>query len=194
MKRPRFVNTFEPSATSTSSSCPGLSLSAFLRAQLHVFQSGGHDEDKLWNEMRLLGYNEDMQLVNCRAASVVVHVTTPNFTLEAIPHDEHAAREAQELVIKHYGEASVFEDGKIKLYKHRTGTGGVTLMVENNHYVPLVFALDCNKSENVISHRGDLLHEATIAPNQREIMHVLMPERSQESWAWAYSASYMWSD
>lgn len=186
------VNTFEP--TASSASCAGLSLAAFLRAQLHVFRAGGHDEDKLWNEMRLLGYNEDLRLVNCRAASLVLHLTTPNFTLEAIPHDERASLEAQELVVKQLGEASVFESGKIKLYKHRTGTGGVALMVENNHFVPLVFALDCSGSENVISHRGDLLHEATIAPNQRTIMHVLMPERASESWAWAYSASYMWAD
>lgn len=195
------VNTFEPSVSQTlvngstgHSSSLGLSLPAFLRAQIHVFRTGGQDEDKLWQEMRLLGYNEDLQLVNCRAASVVVHCTTSNFNLEAIPHDEHAALEAQELVVKHLGEVSTFEDGKIKLYKHRTGTGGVTLMVENNHFISLVFALDCTQSENVISHRGDLVHEETIAPNKRVIMHVLMPEKAQDSWAWAYSASYMWVD
>jgi Ca2+-binding EF-hand superfamily protein len=194
------VNTFESSASqisvsgSTGHVSLGLSLPAFLRAQLYVFRAGGQDEDKLWQEMQLLGYNEDLQLVNCRAASVVVHCTTSNFRLEAIPHDEHAALEAQELVVKHLGEVSTFEDGKIKLYKYRTGTGGVTLMVENNHFVPLVFALDCTQSENVISHRGDLVHEETISPNKCAIMHVLMPEKAQDSWAWAYSASYLWAD
>lgn len=187
------VNTFE---NSTSNDAPkGISVAGFIRAQLHVFRSGGCDEEKLWGELKHLGYNEELQLCSCRAATMVMHCTASHFTFEPIPYDENAAQEAQELVIKEFGEVSSFENGKIKLYKHRSGHGGVSLMVENNHFVPLVFSLDCSGSENVCSHRGDLVHEETISPNKRAIMHVLMPaDTTGKGWAWAYSASYMWTD
>lgn len=169
----------------------GLSLSAFLRVQQHVFQLGGYDEDKLWTEMKTLGYDEYMHLRNCRSATMVVHCTA-DFKLETLPHDENAYQEAQELVCREQGECQSFEDGKIKLYKLRAGFAGITLMVENNAYVPLVFSLDCAESENVMSNRGELIHEETIAPQKRAIMHHLMPANPAiTTWSWSYSASYM---
>lgn len=64
-----------------------------------------------------------------------------------------------ELPAKKSGECTTFEDGKICLYRFRSGYCGVTFLVENKHTAPLVFVLDCSKSKNVVSHRPSLKHQ-----------------------------------
>ncbi len=65
-------------------------------------------------------------------------------------------------------------------------------MVENLHTVPLVFSLDVSSSENVVSHRGVLMHTDMIPPGEKVVFHHLAPKVMEESWTWAYSASFMW--
>lgn len=64
-----------------------------------------------------------------------------------------------ELPAKKSGECTTFEDGKICLYRFRSGYCGVSFLVENKHKAPLVFVLDCSKSKNVVSHRPSLKHQ-----------------------------------
>jgi Ca2+-binding EF-hand superfamily protein len=173
---------------------PGLSLAGFLRAQLYIFNKTNGDEEKLWNEFKLLGYDDHLQLRSCRSAVVSVH-STVEFQLETVPYDENAYEDAQELVILAKGEVTSYEDGKIKLYKYHSGFAGISILVENRHHLPLVMLIDCSESENLYSHRGNLVHKDIILPNKRVIMHHLCPENQETKvWTLAYSASYMWDE
>lgn len=170
----------------------GITLPGFLFAQHYVFEKCGGDEDKLWKEFKLLGYDDRLQLQGCRQMALSIH-STSDFVLDSLPYDESAVEEAEELVILNQGEVKSFENGLIKLYKLRAGHSGVSLMVENLHHKSLVFEMDCSKSENVISHRGTLVHKEVIAPNERRVLHHLMPaDPTVKSWAWSYSASFFW--
>eukprot|EP00981_Chlorochromonas_danica_P000679 scaffold146_cov171-Ochromonas_danica.AAC.28 len=170
----------------------GLSLPGFLRAQLYVFKQSGSDEEKLWKEFKLLGYDDQLVLQACRSAVIAVH-STAEFTLDSLPYDEAAAEEAEELVILQRGELKTFEGGLIKLYKLRSGSSGVSLMVENLNHRNLVFQMDCSGSVNVISHRQSLVHKEVVPPNERKVLHHLMPSDPRaKAWSWSYSASYFW--
>lgn len=174
-----------------SKDAQGISLPGFLRAQLYVFQQCGGDEEKLWKEFRLLGYDDQLNLQACRSVALSVHGTAP-FVLDSLPYDQHAVEEAEDLVIMR-GEVKAFENGLVKLYKLRAGSSGVSVMVENLNHMALVFQMDCTKSENVISHRPSLLHKEVIGPNERRVLHHLMPaDPDIKSWSWSYSASYFW--
>jgi Ca2+-binding EF-hand superfamily protein len=173
---------------------PGLSLAGFLRAQLYIFNKTNGDEEKLWNEFKLLGYDDHLQLRSCRSAVLAVH-STIDFQLDTVPYDENAYQDAQELVIIAKGEVTSYEDGKIKVYKYHSGFSGISLLVENKHHLPLVMLIDCSESENLYSHRGNLIHKDIILPNKRVIMHHLSPGDAElKIWTLAYSASYMWDE
>ena len=172
----------------------GLSVAGFIRAQLYVFRNTGCNVDKLFDEFRLLGYDHRLQLRGGRRLTLAVHGTTSQYTLDHVPYDENASLEAQELVIVHYGEKTTFEDKLINLYVYRAGYYGVSILVENVHYLPLVFSLDCRESVNVISHRGTLIHTEMVAPNQRIIFHHLIPKETEKAWSYCYGASYLWDE
>ena len=172
----------------------GLSLAGFLKSQLFVFRHTGCDEGKLRNEFKILGFNADLRLDSGRGAVLCVHGTV-DYTLVMAPFDHEAYEEAIELPAISHGSLSEFEDGKIQMYKFRSGYGGVCFVVRNNHTAPLVFVLDCSESKNVVSHRSSLNHQETIPPNEAKVLHHLCPKASDGgSWSWAYSASYMWDE
>jgi Ca2+-binding EF-hand superfamily protein len=173
----------------------GLTLAGFIRAQLFVFKHTGANEERLRNEFKLLGYDDSLHFEAGRSAALVIH-STGDFSLESAPFDHGAFKEAMELPCVNQGECISFEDGQIHMYKYRSGYHGLSFVVENRHpTAPLVFVLDCAESVNVISHRDSLSHQETIPPNQRRVMHHLMPaDNDTTGWSWAYSASYMWED
>jgi len=182
------MNNFEPREKR------GLSASGFTRAQLFVFKQTGADVDKLKQEFKLLGYDEQLKFHNGRGAVLVVHSTVET-SLVAHTYDQNAFKEAIELPIMQNGDMNSFEDDKIRLYKYRSSYKGLSFVVENKNYMPLVFILDCSGSTNVISHRGTLNHQETIPPGESRVMHHLMPDDDNSTgWAWSYSASYMWED
>jgi Ca2+-binding EF-hand superfamily protein len=173
----------------------GLSLAGFLRAQLYIFNKTNGDEEKLWNEFRLLGYDDNLQLRSCRSAVLAIHSTISDFSLDIVPYDENAFMDGQELVILSKGEITSYEDNKIKLYKYHSGFNGISLLVENKHHLPLVMLIDCSESENLYSNRGTLIHKDIILPNKRVIMHHLCPyDPENKTWVLAYTASYMWDE
>lgn len=170
----------------------GLTMLGFSKAQLFVFKQTGADEEKLRNEFRMLGYDDNLRYYSGRALILVVH-STGKFDMEVHAYDDAAFNEAMKLPIIEQGSCNIFEEGKIKLYKLKSGYSGVSFVVENKHYLPLVFVLDCSTSVNVCSHRGDLKHQETIPPGESRIMHHLMPlDGEGKGWKWSYSASYMW--
>jgi Ca2+-binding EF-hand superfamily protein len=175
---------------------PGLSLSGFIKAQLFVFEKTESNEDKLLNEFKLFGYDSNLNHYSDKMAALVVHSDVSDYKIETHSFDENAFEEANELYIKAYGQCTPMEEGRIKLYKHRSGYYGLSFLVENNHpTAPLVFILDCSTSVNVCSHRGSLNHEETIPPGGDVVMHHLMPKSNDtSSWTWSYSASYMFDD
>lgn len=172
----------------------GLSLAGFLRAQLYIFNKTAGDEEKLWNEFKLLGYDDQLQLRSCRSAVISVH-SIADFQLETLPYDENAYLDALELVIMNKGDITNYEENKIKIYKYHSGFSGISIMVENKHHLPLIIWIDCTESENLLSHRGNLEHKDIILPNKRCIMHHLCPKDNNiKSYSLAYSASYMWDE
>ncbi|RYG66041.1 hypothetical protein EON64_10645 [archaeon] len=182
------VNNFE------SKEKTGLSLAGFLKAQLYVYKQCGSDEEKLRKEFASLGYNsETLELQTCRKMALSVH-STADFTLDTMPYDENAGNEAEELVIMQKGERKDLENGTIKLYKLRSSQG-VSIMVENLNHKTLIFQVDCSSSQNVISHRSDLVYKAVVGANEKKVLHHLMPKDAEvASWSWGYSASYFWDD
>mmetsp|Transcript_6717 Transcript_6717/g.11290 ORF Transcript_6717/g.11290 Transcript_6717/m.11290 type:complete len:845 (-) Transcript_6717:102-2636(-) len=177
-----------------SADAPGLSKTGFLRAQQFVFQHTGADEEKLRNEFKILGYNANMEFESGRPAVLSVHGTA-NYSLETMVFDPAAYEEAVELPVKCKGEVTSFEDGKINLYRHRSGYCGVSFVVENKHTAPLVFVLDMSSSKNVVTHRRSLKFQKTIPPNEAKVMHHILPDNSEAGdWSWGYSASYMFKD
>jgi Ca2+-binding EF-hand superfamily protein len=171
-----------------------LSLSAFLRAQLYVFQRCGCDEEKLYKELTLLGYNEELKLEKCRSMVLSIHSTSSNYTIDTLPYDINAVDEAEELLVVREGNVRVLDNGNIKLYTLRSvGSTGVSIMIENLHVSKkLIFEVDCSNSKNVVSHRGVMLYKATIIPGEKVIMHHLMPADPEvRAWSWSYSASFL---
>eukprot|EP01031_Cornospumella_fuschlensis_P034919 gene34919-42286_t len=172
----------------------GLSLAGFLKAQLYVFKQCGSDEEKLRKEFASLGYNSDtLELRTCRKMALSLH-STADFSLDTMPYDESARKEAEELVIVQKGERKDLDHGTIKLYKLKTSRG-VSLMVENLNSKTLVFQIDCSSSKNAVSHRGDLVYKAVVGTNEKKVLHHLMPKDPEiSSWTWGYSASYFWDN
>jgi hypothetical protein len=81
----------------------------------------------------------------------------------------------------------------IAIYSYRAGYFGVSLMVENLHpSLSLVLSLDVSLSENVVSHRGTLVHTDLVPPGEKVIFHHLAPKAVQETWSWEYKANYLW--
>lgn len=187
----------DSSSVSSVSGASGLSLSAFLSAQCYMFNKTGADEEKLWHEFALLGY--DITLAVCRtirSATLSIHTSaaTP-FTVDCVGYEEGIAAEGEELLVLKQGDKLVLEEEKIVLYKLESSSlegKVVSLLVENIHYYPLVMSLDCSESVNMISHRGQLRHQALLLPNQRTIMHHLTSKDSQQPSSWAYTANYLW--
>jgi Ca2+-binding EF-hand superfamily protein len=172
----------------------GLTLAGFIKAQLFVFKHTGGDEQKLWEEFKLLGYNANLEFTAGREATMSLH-GTGEFFVETQPFDPNAYEEAMELPIIHAGTLQSFEDGKLGLYRFRSGYGGMSFVIKNNNIVPVTFNLDCSGSENVCSHRGDLAHQLTCPAGEAKVLHHLMPlDASNSRWTWAYSASFMWED
>lgn len=177
-----------------SKEAPGLSRTGFLKSQLFVFKHSGCDEGKLRNEFKILGFNADLKYDSGRNAVLVMHGTS-DFTVTAAPFDHEAYEEAVELPAIAHGDCSEFEDGKIQMYKFRSGYGGMSFVVRNNHTAPLVFVLDCSESTNVQTHRDSLNYQETIPPNEAKVLHHLCPKVvGGGAWSWAYSASYMWDE
>ena len=171
----------------------GLSKRGFILAQLFVFERVGADEESLFGEFKALGYNDQLELSHGRSAVLSVHGSV-GFSLEVLPFDPAVFEAALELPIVEHGEVTQYEGGKVCLYRHRGGYGGVSFVVANNHSQPLLFVMDCSGSKNVISHRPNLKHEELVPAGGRHVMHHLAPaDVSAGSWSWKYSASYMFS-
>lgn len=83
----------------------GISLSGFLRAQLYVLKQLAANEEKLRAELALLGYGDDLTVSNRRAASLVIHSATADFTLKTRHYDPVVYEDATELVIRKKGDA-----------------------------------------------------------------------------------------
>ena len=194
----------------------GISLEGFLRAQLFVLQQVAADEEKLRSELALLGYDGDLTVPNRREASLVIHSAAARFTLETRHYDPVVYEDATELVIRKNGNNSfgfkisliyfnhsygcsgkvtAYDGGKVLIYVHKSGYNGVSFLIENaSQQHPLIVKCDCSKSKNVVSHRGSLSHEETIAPGADVVMHHLMPANDREGWTWTYSLSYAFDD
>ena len=172
----------------------GLSKRGFIRAQLFVFERVGADEESLFREFRSLGYNDQLELSHGRSAVLSVHGSVA-FSLDVLPFDPAVFEEAVELPIVQHGEVTQYEGGKVCLYRHRGGYGGVSFVVANNHpSQPLLFVMDCSGSKNVVSHRPSLRHEEMVPAGGDAVMHHLAPaDVSAGSWSWSYKASYMFS-
>eukprot|EP01038_Epipyxis_sp_PR26KG_P014549 gene14549-19531_t len=171
----------------------GLTCAGFIRAQLFVFKHTGSDEIKLRRELKALGYDSCLNYSGGRGAVLVIHGTA-DYSLNAHEFDKNAYSEAMELPVINQGDCTELEEGRIKLYKYRSGYKGLSFAIENrDSQHDLLFILDCKGSVNVISHRSDMKYEVTVPTNQARILHHLMPEKDEsEGWSWAYSASYMW--
>ena len=92
------------------------------------------------------------------------------------------------------GKVTAYDGGKVLVYVHKSGYNGVSFLIENASQNPLIVKCDCSKSKNVVSHRGSLSHEETIAPGADVVMHHLMPANDREGWTWTYSLSYAFDD
>lgn len=161
----------------------GISLQGFLRAELHVYQQGGANEERLRKEFHVLGYDNQLVLQSCRSVAVSVHSTAP-FVLDRLPYDQHTAQEAEHLLIMQRGKVEVLEHGLVKLYTFHPGYSGISFLVENLNHIALVYEMDCSKSMNVLSHRASLVHKEVIEPKQRRVIHHLVPADGAKSWSW----------
>ena len=174
----------------------GISKVGFIRIRQFLFQNSGADETKLRTEFAALGYNASMQRSpSIRSAVLSVHATV-DFTLIPTAFDAGAYEEAVELPIKAFGECNSFEEGKICLYRYRSGYCGISFLVENNHPTDsLDFMLDCSSSKNVVSHHPSLKHKQTIPPGEAKVLHHLLPDNSEDGvgWSWGYSATYIFN-
>ena len=73
------------------------------------------------------------------------------------------------------GKVTAYDGGKVLVYVLKSGYDGVSFLIENASSHPLVVQCDCSKSKNVVSHRGKLSHEETIAPGADVVMHSQRP-------------------
>jgi len=104
------VNNFGSKTVANLDDRGGIPLAGFIRAQLFVFKHVGADEEKLRNELALLGYDSYLQIPSSRQASLVVHGSGElDFTLTAQDFNPTAFEDACELHIRKNGFPQFFQ-------------------------------------------------------------------------------------
>eukprot|EP00753_Platysulcus_tardus_P013431 PLAT3679.10.p1 GENE.PLAT3679.10~~PLAT3679.10.p1 ORF type:complete len:805 (+),score=398.15 PLAT3679.10:58-2472(+) len=159
----------------------------FLQCYSHMLQMSGNDPERLWADLRKFGYDASLQRTSARDFIISIHSDTA-VELAPMPFSEFVYEEAMEQPVK-LGKASEQDGGRLVIYTLKSGYRGVSLAVENRGDSSLDITIDCSKSVNCISHRGELLAGATIEPGETTILHHLMPDK-QAAWSWGYGASW----
>lgn len=170
----------------------GLTLNGFLQAQLYMCRSCGSDESILRNDLKFMGYTDDLILKRSKSFVLAVH-SDNQFKLQCQPFDKAAFDEAIELPIKRLGKVKNYENGNVKTYTYKYGYTGVGIAVENcSEDKILTFSLDCSAAYNVVSLRGGLLSSDTILPGKFKVVQHMMMDKTLD-WGWSFTATYSWT-
>ena len=154
--------------------------------------------------VHVLADPQTLALLRARPVVLAVHSDRP-FQIRPIEFDQGAFEASLELPIVKYGDCSILDYGRIKLYLLKSGYGGVSFAVQNcvsatepwkamdSKRTMLFFCLDCSSSINTMSHRGNLSFTAKLSPGEIKILHHLTPIDPSQYWDWGYEASIKWA-
>mmetsp|Transcript_15753 Transcript_15753/g.17056 ORF Transcript_15753/g.17056 Transcript_15753/m.17056 type:complete len:605 (+) Transcript_15753:247-2061(+) len=174
----------------------GLSLSAFLNGQAHVFNQllskSGNDikavEEAFHKEIEVFGYDRRSYLWTSGRSMVFSLHSERGLKVSTIPYDHMIANLAQELFVSNKGKRAIYQ-GKCAVYVLNSGFEGASVVAENLQETKDLDVTIEFTGSNIVCSRcdGSLKYQCVIPPKRKHLMFHILPDNIDDSWSSSYT-------
>ena len=128
-----------------------------------------------------------------RNCAIAFH-SVKDFVVREVPFNAEAYEEAMELPVIEAGtEMDLFGDRSVLLYTRKSGYSGISYVAKNTTESDAIsLTLDLTGSANIVSHRGNLVAEVMVPPNEAKVMHHIFPHDDHKDWSAGWSCNARW--
>lgn len=162
-----------------------ITLKGFLDLNLMEARDAEGDPNDLWVTFHSMGYNKALEPDQVAFFETEVYSRDCETDLEPIKidiYDEVLEKAVVQSIVENSTTRNVKGMRDLILHGYEDDTR-VSLAVENRSHRSVLVRLNCVKSDNCVSHRGNLNCVVKVEPRSTEIGHHLVPLDSSKSWS-----------